>query len=182
MQSNIKGSLTLRRMRRRAIRAGIIISVIVVASLLIGATFAESTTTYAATSDEKWGREQTIREVRDKIVELEREREQLATLSIIEKVSYYADKHNVDPKLAHYVVEHESQYDRLAVGDLYVFEDGKPIYARGLMQITRHYHPDIPDSCAFNADCALDWGMKKLSEGKCSWWTTCRAYMKKYND
>ncbi len=157
------------------VRGSVIVGVITLISLIFGSTIARSQSASAITSDEKWGLEQTINEIEEKIETLKKEREKM---SILDKVDYYAAKHGVNNTLAHYVVYNESRYNEKAVGDLYIFRDGYPVYARGLMQITRYYHPNVSDSCAFNADCNLDYGMKFLKDPKTckQQFSTCRMW------
>jgi len=88
-----------------------------------------------------------------------------------DKVDCYADLHKVDRKLAHYIVNEESKYKPKAVGDMYIHcgRTNSPVRARGLMQITECYHPNVTDAQAFDADFNLDYGMKLANEK-----STCR--------
>lgn len=85
---------------------------------------------------------------------------------IKDKVDCYADLHKVDRELAHYIVSEESEYNPKAVGDMYIHceRTNSPVKARGLMQITRCYHPNVTDAQAFDADENLDYGMKLASK------------------
>lgn len=53
---------------------------------------------------------------------------------------------------------------------------GKPVRARGLVQITECYYPDVTDEQAFDIDFSIDFLARKLAEGTqtCrTQWTTC---------
>ncbi len=41
---------------------------------------------------------------------------------------------------------------------------------RGLFQISKTYHPNVSDECAFNIACSTIWTMEKINEGKQSMW------------
>lgn len=98
-------------------------------------------------------------------------------------VRSFALEHNVSPELLDYVVSHESHYNSSEIGDLYITcksgpYKGKSVYARGPLQITRCYHPDITDAQAFDLDWSLAWALPYLQDKqKCiGMWTTCRMY------
>lgn len=101
-------------------------------------------------------------------------------------VDCYADLHGVDRKLAHYIVSNESRYNPKLVGDMTIncptgVNKGKPVRARGLVQITECYYPDITDEQAFDPDFNLDFGMELIKNKKTcmSQFTTCRNYYNK---
>ncbi len=100
--------------------------------------------------------------------------------TVKEMVSCYAKKNGVDEKLAHYVVENESHYNSDAVGDLHTKcgSTGKPVRARGLVQITTCYYPQVTDEQAFDPNFNLDFGMKLMKDKKTciSQFSTCRDY------
>lgn len=159
------------------IRAAVIIGSIIVISFVFGAFFTKSELSYAATSDEKWGQQQTLNEITEKAKAI---KGALVEMTLEDKVNYYADKHGINRELAQYVVKNESHYNEQAVGDLFVFcpKDNKPVFARGSLQITRCYHPEISDDCAFDADCALDTMLPMMKDKKTckKEWTTCRWF------
>lgn len=102
--------------------------------------------------------------------------------SIKQMVSCYAKEYGVNDKLAHYVVENESQYDPNLVGDLHIKcpQTGKPVRARGLVQITECYYPEVTDEQAFDPNFNLEFGMKLMkNKSTCmNQFTTCRNYYK----
>lgn len=95
-------------------------------------------------------------------------------------VDCYADKYGVDKKLAHYIVKNESQYNPELVGDMGITckRTGKPVRARGLVQITECYYPEVTDEQAFNPNFNLEFGMELIKNKKTciSQFTTCRNY------
>ena len=48
---------------------------------------------------------------------------------------------------------------------------------RGIVQISRKYHPEVSDECAFDPDCALDWAAMRISKGYCYEWVVCNCYL-----
>lgn len=100
--------------------------------------------------------------------------------TIKQMVSCYAKKEGVNPELAQYIVSNESHYNPSVVGDLHVKcpSTGKPVEARGLVQITSCYHPEISDSQAFDPNFSLEFGMKLMKDKKScmSQFSTCRKY------
>lgn len=99
---------------------------------------------------------------------------------LIPIVNKYADKYGVDRKLAHYIVENESHYRVDVRGDMDITckRTGQPVEARGLMQLTECYYPQITDEEAFDPEFNLDFGMKLASNKKTciQQFTTCRNY------
>lgn len=101
-------------------------------------------------------------------------------------VSYYAAKYKVNPKLANYIANNESNYNPLEVGDMNIIcHDkssrgyGKPVRARGIFQLTDCYYPNVSDEQAFNPEFNIDYGMQIIAKGKetCKeQFTTCRWY------
>src|SRR5574343_477010 len=84
-------------------------------------------------------------------------------------VTCYANKHGINVSLAQYVVSNESQYDINNIGDMDIIcktgpNKGKPVRARGLMQITDCYYPEVTDEQAFNPDFNLEFGMKLMKD------------------
>ena len=90
----------------------------------------------------------------------------------IEKVSV---KYQVSEGLVDYIVRNESSYNNCALGDFHV---PKPSY--GLAQINLYYHPLVKPHEAYNPLYALEFLASNLKAGNCSWWTTCRAFKKKF--
>lgn len=104
--------------------------------------------------------------------------EEISTQQAKDKVRYYADMWGVSSHLMLYIVENESSFNKDAVGDMHIAcpMTGEPVRARGPVQITECYYPQVSDEDAFDWDYSLNFLAKKLSEGKCSEWTTCRNY------
>jgi len=98
-------------------------------------------------------------------------------------VTCYANKYKVPLPLAHYIVKNESHYNPNNVGDKNILckRTGQATYARGLMQITRCWHPNVSDKQAFDPNFNLNYGMKLASnKATCmSQFTTCRNYYNK---
>ena len=91
-------------------------------------------------------------------------------------------KYEVDTELVNYIITNESQWNTKATGDMDIIckRTGKPVRARGLLQITECYHPQITDKQAYEPIFSLDWAMKKIANKKTCIreWTTCRNYYK----
>ncbi len=101
-------------------------------------------------------------------------------VSVQECISYYSTKYDVPRAKLDYIVLHESSYKENAVGDMDIIckRTGLPVRARGILQITECYYPEIPDSCAFNAQCSLEKMILLIKDERvcASQWTTCRDY------
>lgn len=102
----------------------------------------------------------------------------LSSSRINTKISKYSQKWGVSEDLIHYIVEKESSYNPDAVGDMQITcpHTGEPVRARGPVQITECYYPQVKDEDAFDWDFSLNFLAKKLANGKCHEWTTCRWY------
>jgi len=85
-------------------------------------------------------------------------------------VQTQAEEHGVDPKLALWIVKHESR----AKGD------GEA--SRGLWQISRIYHPEVSDATAFNMRSSTEWSLERIRAGKASEWSTYRFCRTLYED
>jgi hypothetical protein len=83
-------------------------------------------------------------------------------------------KHGVSPKLALWIVKHESQFNPRAKGD----SDA----SRGLWQISKIYHPEVSDEVAFNARSSTQWSLERIREGKANEWSTYRFCRTLYGD
>lgn len=62
----------------------------------------------------------------------------------------------------------ESKLDPNALGD-----SGQ---SRGLFQISRIYHPEVTDECAFDTECSTAWTMHRIENGYQHEWT-CDRYI-----
>lgn len=106
--------------------------------------------------------------------------------TVQELVSKYASEKGVSQKLAHYVAKAESGYKPNKIGDRDIICKNKKspwygteVYARGVFQITRCYHPEVTDEQAFDPEWNVAWGMSKIAEGEktCKQeFSTCRRY------
>ncbi len=88
-----------------------------------------------------------------------------------------AEKRGVSAELLQTIVSRESQWNVKAVGDMQLVcpKTGKPVRARGALQITECYHPEISDAEAFDAEFSLNWGAKQLANGQCKKeFSTCK--------
>ncbi len=100
---------------------------------------------------------------------------------ILSRIIAYSEKYRVSEGLLTYVVENESHYNPLVVGDTHLKcpRTGDTMRSRGLVQVSDCYH-DISDSEAFDVDFSLDFLARNVAEGRSDWWTTARAYKVKY--
>ena len=77
----------------------------------------------------------------------------------------------VSPRVAEWIVSHESQHHPGATGD-----GGE---SRGIWQINRVYHPEVSDKCAYDVRCSTDWSLRRIHDGYVSEWSTwkyCHAW------
>ena len=89
-------------------------------------------------------------------------------------VQTQAVEHGVNPKLALWIVQHESQYNPQAKGD------GEA--SRGLWQISKIYHPEVSDAMAFNVASSTKWSLARIRSGKANEWSTYRFCRILYED
>lgn len=105
-------------------------------------------------------------------------------ISIEKCVEWYAKENNIPIERLRYIITNESQWNQKAVGDMNIIckRTGNPVRARGLLQITECFYPEIDDKCAFNAECSLNKMIKLIKDtDTCkSQWTTCRNYFYLY--
>lgn len=87
-------------------------------------------------------------------------------------VSGEAKKYGVNVTDALWIVSHESQFDPTKKGD-----DGQ---SRGLWQISRVYHPEVSDKCAFDIECSTRWSLNHIIAGHIQEWSTWRLRYKLY--
>jgi Transglycosylase SLT domain len=85
-----------------------------------------------------------------------------------------ATEYGVNPKLALWIVKHESQFNPHAKGD------GEA--SRGLWQISRIYHPEVSDAVAFNVASSTEWSLERIRSGKVNEWSTYRFCRTLYED
>ncbi len=89
-------------------------------------------------------------------------------------VQTQAIEYGVNPKLALWIVKHESQFNPHAKGD------GEA--SRGLWQISRIYHPEVSDAMAFNVASSTEWSLARIRSGKANEWSTYRFCRTLYKD
>jgi hypothetical protein len=89
-------------------------------------------------------------------------------------VQNQAMEYGVNPKLALWIVKHESQFNPHAKGD------GEA--SRGLWQISRIYHPEVSDAVAFNVASSTEWSLERIRSGKMNEWSTYRFCKTLYED
>ena len=83
-------------------------------------------------------------------------------------ISVMATKYNVSEDTMHAIVKGESQYnDMTRDGDMSITcaRTGLPVRARGLVQITECYFPDVTDEEAQHVPYAIEFLAKNMSEG-----------------
>jgi hypothetical protein len=85
-----------------------------------------------------------------------------------------AAEYGVNPKLALWIVKHESEFNPRARGD------GEA--SRGLWQISRIYHPEVSDAMAFNVASSTEWSLERIRSGKVNEWSTYRFCKTLYED
>lgn len=85
-----------------------------------------------------------------------------------------AVEYGVNPKLALWIVKHESQFNPRAKGD------GEA--SRGLWQISKIYHPEVSDAMAFNVASSTEWSLERIRSGKAYEWSTYRYCRTLYED
>jgi hypothetical protein len=89
-------------------------------------------------------------------------------------VQTQALEHRIDPRIALWIVRHESQFNPRAKGD------GEA--SRGLWQISRIYHPEVSDAMAFSVASSTEWSLERIREGKVNEWSTYRFCRTLYPD
>jgi len=80
----------------------------------------------------------------------------------------------VNPRIAEWIVSHESRHHPDALGD-----NGQ---SRGIWQINRVYHPDVSDACAYDVRCSTDWSLRRIQDGYVNEWTTWKYCREWYAD
>ena len=99
----------------------------------------------------------------------------LAKSLIHDKITYYSREMGAYESMVDYIVRNESQYNNCAKGDFHV-----PKPSLGLVQINLFYNATVTPKDAYNSDFAIQYLINDLRLGKCSKWTTCRAFKAKY--
>lgn len=78
--------------------------------------------------------------------------------------------HNIDPQTLRAIVEGESQYRAHPPdGDMDITckRTNSPIRAKGAVQITSCFHPEITDDEAYNFNWSVNWAAEQIAKGKC---------------
>lgn len=83
-----------------------------------------------------------------------------------------AEKKGVNPIIAGWIVEHESQYGLRMRGD-----DGQ---SRGYWMISSVWHPEVSDACADDLKCSTAWSLDRILAGHVNEWSTWRFRFKLY--
>src|ERR1700722_12008644 len=77
----------------------------------------------------------------------------------------------LSPRVAEWIVSHESQHHPHATGD-----GGE---SRGLWQINKAWHPEVSDACAYDVTCSTAWSLERIRAGYVDEWSTwkyCKAW------
>lgn len=113
----------------------------------------------------------------------------IAKSVIFNKIEFYAKEFGVSESLMTYIVINESAKTKngdflpCGIGDTHLIDpNGNPHRSRGIVQINEFYNKNISDEEAFNVDFSLHFLATEIRLGRCSRWTTCRMYMKLYNE
>jgi hypothetical protein len=80
----------------------------------------------------------------------------------------------VDPRVASWIVSHESQYDLKALGD-----NGD---SRGIWQINKTWHPEVSDRCAYDLECSTEWSLGRIAAGNAHEWSTWKYCRERFDD
>ena len=80
----------------------------------------------------------------------------------------------VNPRIAEWIVSHESQHHPEATGD-----GGE---SRGLWQINKAWHPEVSDACAYNVACSTDWSLGRIRSGYVDEWSTWKYCKARFED
>ena len=80
----------------------------------------------------------------------------------------------VNPRVAEWIVAHESRHHPEATGD-----GGE---SRGLWQINKDWHPEVSDACAYDVTCSTDWSLLRIRSGYADEWSTWKYCKTKFED
>ena len=80
----------------------------------------------------------------------------------------------VNPRVAEWIVAHESRHHPEAIGD-----GGE---SRGLWQINKDWHPEVSDACAYDVTCSTDWSLLRIRSGYADEWSTWKYCKTKFED
>ncbi len=100
------------------------------------------------------------------------------TDEVKELVNVYADKYGVSRATLHRIVSGESSYQiKPKDGDMNItcprgINKGKPVRARGAVQITECYFPEVTDEQAYDVEFSLNFLAEKVQKGQGQLWST----------
>ncbi len=80
----------------------------------------------------------------------------------------------VNPRIAEWIVTHESHHHPQATGD-----GGD---SRGLWQINKVWHPEVPDACAYDVTCSTRWSLDRIRAGYVDEWSTWKYCKTRFED
>ena len=80
----------------------------------------------------------------------------------------------VNPRVADWIVTHESQHHPDATGD-----GGE---SRGLWQINKAWHPEVSDACAYDVTCSTRWSLERIRDGYVDEWSTWKYCKEWFED
>lgn len=85
-----------------------------------------------------------------------------------------AKTRGVNPRVAEWIVTHESQHHPEAIGD-----GGE---SRGLWQINKAWHPEVSDACAYSVRCSTNWSLERIRAGHIDEWRTWKYCKERFDD
>lgn len=88
-------------------------------------------------------------------------------LTLQEKAEMVAEQFDISTSTLAALITSESHWDASA-------DNG---HDRGLVQISREYHPEISDYEAFDPDFALAWAAERIKNGHIDEWVSCNCYL-----
>jgi hypothetical protein len=80
----------------------------------------------------------------------------------------------VNPRIAEWIVSHESRHHPEATGD-----GGE---SRGLWQINKAWHPEVSDACAYDVTCSTNWSLERIRAGYLDEWSTWKYCKARFED
>jgi hypothetical protein len=98
-------------------------------------------------------------------------RAQLEARAYVQSASKSA---GVNPRVAEWIVSHESRHHPEATGD-----GGE---SRGLWQINKAWHPEVSDTCAYDVTCSTDWSLERIRAGYVDEWSTWKYCKARFED
>lgn len=78
-----------------------------------------------------------------------------------------AISHGVATSTFHNLITNESGWNERE------FSNGED---RGIAQISKRWHPEVSDECAFDAECAMTWAAQRIKDGYIHEWVVCNCY------